>query len=226
MIRVLPFFASVAMVAFSAGSALGVTLVGSELRLRAELQSTSTSELLTTRFPASAIVSESAVEFPDAVSLFGSSPFPGFFTVNAAIDAGADYLKIDYAKAGSGVFANTFKNNYVFTFTAPIALQITNVLIDPSTTLGLTSDRVTFDGSELSVNVRGLFFNKDSVARLNLTTVAASEPGADINPEPDIDIPASDSAAVPEPSSMLLLGSAALVGTIFKRYTHLRESKR
>jgi len=219
MIRVLPLFASVAMVTFSASSALGVTLTGSELRLRAEIQRTPTSELLVSAFPVSAIVSESAVEFPDSQSLGGSNDFPGFFIVNAAIDAGADYLKIDYANAGSGVFANTLKNNYVFTFTAPIALQITNVLIDPSTTLGLTSDRVTFDGSELSVNVRGLFFNKDSVARFNLTTVAASEPGVDINPEPDIDIPAPDSAAVPEPSSMLLLGSATLVGTILKRRT-------
>lgn len=226
MIRVLPLFASVAMVTFSASSALGVTLTGSELRLRAEIQRTPTSELLVSAFPVSAIVSESAVEFPDSQSLGGSNDFPGFFIVNAAIDAGADYLKIDYANAGSGVFANTLKNNYVFTFTAPIALQITNVLIDPSTTLGLTGDRVAFDGSELFVNVQGLSFNPNTFARLNLTTVAASEPGADINPEPDIDIPASDSAAVPEPSSMLLLGSAALVGTIFKRYTHLRESKR
>jgi hypothetical protein len=50
------------------------------------------------------------------------------------------------------------------------------VLIDPSTTLGLTPDRVTFDGNELSVNVRGLFFNRNSFVRLNLNTVAASEP--------------------------------------------------
>ena len=121
-------------------------------------------------------MSESAVEFPNARSLYRPGDFSGFSIVNSAIDAGADYLELDYANAGIGVFANTFKNTYVFTFSAPVALQITDVLIDPSTTLGLTPDRVTFDGNELSVNVRGLFFNRNSFVRLNLNTVAASEP--------------------------------------------------
>jgi len=212
MIRVLPLFASVAMVAFSGSSALGVTLVGSELRLGSEIQRTPTSELLVNSFPVSAIVSESAVEFPNARSLFDPDDFPGFFIVNSAIDAGADYLEIDYANAGFGRFANTFKNNYVFTFTAPIALQITDVLIDPSTTLGLTPDRVTFDGNELSVNVRGLLYNRNSFVRLNLSTVAASEPD-------DTTVPDSGGAAVPEPSSVLSLSIVALAGTILKRRT-------
>lgn len=46
MIRVLPLFASVAMVAFSDGSAFGFTLIGSELKLRVEIQCTPSSELL------------------------------------------------------------------------------------------------------------------------------------------------------------------------------------
>ena len=146
MIRVLPLFASLAMVAFSGSSAVGATLVGSELKLRAEIQRTPTSELLVNSSPVSAIVSESAVEFPNAQSSFGS--VPGFSIVNVAIDAGADYLELDYANAGIGAFANTFKNSYVFAFSAPVALQITDVLIDNSTTLGLTPDRVTFDDNE------------------------------------------------------------------------------
>lgn len=203
MIRSLPLFASVAMVAFSSSSALGVTLVGSELRLRTEIQRTPSSELLVSASPASAIVSESAVEFPNVQSLFDPRDFPGFFIVNSAIDAGADYLEINYANAGGiGVFSNTFKNNYVFTFTAPVALQITDVLIDPRTTLGLTPDRVTFDGSELSVNVRGLFYNRNSFVRLNLSTVVASEP---------------DPVSVPEPSSAFALGSIALLGIVGRR---------
>ena len=210
MIRVLPLFASVAMVAFSGSSAMGATLVGSELNLRVEIQRTPTSELLVNSFPASAIVSESAVEFPNVRSLLG--PVPGFSIVNVAIDAGADYLAIDFDNAGIGSFANTFKNNYVFAFAAPVALQITDVLIDPSTTLGLTSDRVTFDGNELSVNVRDLSYNQNSFARLNLSTVAASEP--DVGTVPD-----SGAVAVPEPSSALSLGIVALAGTILKRRT-------
>jgi hypothetical protein len=211
MIKALPLFASVAMVTFSGGSALGLTLVGSELRLGSEIQRTPTSELLVSSFPVSAIVSESAVEFPNLQSLFDPDDFPGFYIVNSSIDVGADYLEIDYANAGFGVFSNTFKNNSVFTFSAPIALQITDVLIDPSTTLGLTPDRVTFDGNELTVNVRGLSYNRNSFVRLNLSTVAASEPDGSTVPDSGV--------AVPEPSSVLSLGILALAGSILKQRT-------
>lgn len=187
MIRVLPIFASVAMVAFSGSSALGFTLVGSDFRLRTQGQSTSTSQLFVTSFPASATVSDSTVEFPDVASLFDRSVGvpPGFARslVDVSIDAGADYLAIDFDNAGSGRFATGFQNTYVFTFTAPVALQITDVLIDPSTTLGLTPDRITFDSNQLSVNVQGLRFNSNSFARLNLSTIAASEPDVDNVPD-------------------------------------------
>ncbi|WP_414549509.1 PEP-CTERM sorting domain-containing protein [Anabaena sp. CCY 0017] len=207
MMRLLPLFASAAMVAVSGGSALGFTLVGSELRVGVELQSTPTSELLVSSFPVSAIVSESAVEFPDAQSLFNPGDFPGFFIVNTAIDAGADYLELDYSNAGSGGFSNIFKNNYVFTFTSPIALQITNVLIDPSTTLGITPDSVTFDGDRLTVSVRGLSYNSNSFVRLNLSGTTVP------NPNP---------ITVPEPSSLLGLGILALGGAMLKRRTQYK----
>ena len=203
MIKALPLFASVAMVTFSGGSALGLTLVGSELKLRTEIQRTPTSELLVSSFPVSAIVSESTVEFPDLQSLYDPDDFPGFFIVNSSIDVGADYLEIDFDNAGFGRFADTFKNNYGFTFSAPVALQITDVVVDPSTTLGLTPDRVTFDGNELTVNVRGLLYNPNSFVRFNLTT------------EPNL----PPTATVPEPSSVLSLGIVALAGTILKRRT-------
>jgi len=70
----------------------------------------------------------------------------------------------------------------------------------------------SFDGNELTVNVRGLFFNRNSFVRLNLSTVAASEP--DVSTVPD-----SGGAAVPEPSSVLSLGIVALAGTLLKRRT-------
>ncbi|BAY73565.1 hypothetical protein [Nostoc parmelioides] len=204
MIKTLPLFASVAIVAFSSSSALGFTLVGSELRLRTEAQSTPTSQLFVTSFPASAIVSESTVEFPNLASLFDPSTGvpPGFARslVDVSIDAGADYLAIDFDNAvGFNSFATGFQNTYVFTFTAPTALQITNVLIDPQTTLGLTPDRVTFKGNELFVNVQGLPFNTNSFARINLSGTTVT--------------------AVPEPSFMFSLGIAALAGTILKRST-------
>jgi PEP-CTERM motif len=219
MIRVLPLFASIAIAAFSGGSALGFTLVGSELKLRTEGQSTSTSQLFITSFPASATVSESSVEFPTVESLFDPSVGvpPGFARslVNTSIDAGVDFLAIDFDNAGSNRFATGFKNTYVFTFTAPIALQITDVAIDPSTNLGLTPDRVTFAANELFVNVQGLPFNRNSFARINLSGINA--PAPDPVPAPD-PIPVPDPVSVPEPSSLLFLGSVALFGMVYRRY--------
>lgn len=139
-----------------------------------------------------------------------------------SVDAGADYLEFDYTNAGSGLYGSAFKTNYVFTFTAPVALQITDVAIDSRTTLPLTSDLVTFSGNELSVNVRGLSFNPASRIRLNLTTAAVPDTVSD--PVLDL-IPESDTAAVPEPSTMLMLGAATVVGTLFKRHTRLQKSQ-
>ncbi|MGB3558217.1 MAG: PEP-CTERM sorting domain-containing protein [Geitlerinemataceae cyanobacterium] len=190
MIRLLPLFSSIAMVAFSSGSAFGFTLVGSELKLRTHGQSTSTSQLFVTSFPASAIVSESTIEFSNVASLFDPSSGvpPGFARslVDVSIDAGADYLAIDFDNAGSNRFARSFQNTYVFTFTSPTALQITDVSIDPSNTLGVTPDRVTFAGNELFVNVQGLSFNPNSFARVNLSGTTSG-------------------TAVPEPSTTLAL---------------------
>ncbi|MBF2026863.1 MAG: PEP-CTERM sorting domain-containing protein [Oscillatoriales cyanobacterium C42_A2020_001] len=206
--KTLSLLTSAAVIVFSGGSAWGFSLVGSELRLRTEAQSSPTSQLFVTSFPASAIVSESAVEFPNVESLFDPTVgVPSGFArslVDVAIDAGSNYLEIDFDNAGSGLYASGFKNTYVFTFTAPIALQITDVAIDPLTTLGLTADRVTFNGNELFVNVQRLSFNRNSFARLNLTTVAIPNP--DNSPLPDSNtevLPESGAAAVPEPATLL-----------------------
>jgi PEP-CTERM motif len=209
MLRSLSLIASVSTLALTASPAFSFTLVGSELKLRTEAQLTSTSQKVVSSFPAAAIVSESAVEFPTVASLFdrNSTAIPGFARslVNVAIDAGANYLALDFDNVGSSTrYASGFQNTYVFSFTAPIALQITDVAIDPSTTLGLTRDRVTFAGNELFVNVQGLSFNRNTFARINLDGVIDGfDPGT--------------STAVPEPSTMLIAGGAALLGGVFKR---------
>ncbi|MCP2731476.1 hypothetical protein [Limnofasciculus baicalensis] len=211
------FVSAASMIAFSGGSALAVTLIGSTLSYRAEAQLSSTSQLFVSSFPASAIVSESTVEFPNVESLFDPSVGvpPGFAKsfVNVSIDAGADYLEFDYSNAGFGRFASGFKNTDVFTFSAPIALQIKGVSINPQTTLvGLTPNRVTFDGSELFVNGQGLFFNPSTFVRLDL----------------DLDVavaPESNPVSVPEPSPVFSLVGAMLAGTIFKCYTYFRKPK-
>lgn len=204
MFRVLPFFTTTALVALSGSSALAVTLTGSELRLRGEAQLTPTSERVTNSLPASAIVSESEVEFPNSASLFDpdSPVLPGFARrfVDSSIDVGADFIEIDYGNAGFGRFATGFQNTAVYTFTAPIALQITEAVVDPSTTFpALISepDRVIFEGNELFINYESLRYTPSSFVRINLETAAAAEP---------------DPVSVPEPSTAFLLAGVVMAG--------------
>lgn len=205
--RILPLALSVPLVALGSTSALGASfsLVGTELQLRAENQLTPTSPLSIISFPASAIVSETEVEFPDVESLFdpaADNPLGAGRLVDVAIDAGTDYLEIDFNNAGSGQFLSGFQNTYVFTVTAPIALQITDALLDEqTTTLGLTPERVDFAGNELLVNVEGLSYNSDSFVRIDLSAVEA---------------PDAEPVSVPEPGNAFVLVSVALVGLVLQ----------
>lgn len=166
----------------SSAHAATVSLIGTELSLRTEAQATPTSQLFVTSFPASATVSENLVEFPDVESLFDPTVGvpPGFASslVNVAIDAGEDYLEIDFANSAPFFqFATGFQNTYVFTFASSVAVNITDAVIDTNvTTLGLTDERVTFSGNELFVNVQSLRFNTSTIARINLTAEQAVAP--------------------------------------------------
>ncbi len=210
--------AAVTLVGLRANAASAFSLIGSELDVRFELQQTPTSDLIIGGFPVSAIVSESLVEFPSAGSGIPIDGLPGIVTLGPDIDAGADYLEVNFRNAGTGTLASLFRNDIVFIFTAPLALQITGAAISPTTTLGLTPNRISFSGNELRANFSGLPFTPDSVARLNLTTVAISDPVSDPHPN-------ADAAAVPEPSTMLMMGGAAAIGTLLKRRNHLRKSQ-
>lgn len=205
---------AVGTLAAPAAHSADFSLVGSELRLRVDAQAIPTSPLAVTSFPVSAIVSESAVEFPDVASLFDpTAPNPIGFDglVDVAIDAGADYLEIDFDNAGSRGYATAFQNTYVFTFADAVALQITEATIDPLTTLGLTPDRVTFVDNELFVNVQSLDFNPSSFARINLSGT--------LTPSPD-----PDPVSLPEPSTLAFLAGAALLGIGFTRKGNLQIS--
>lgn len=159
----------------STAHAATLSLIGTDLSLSAQAQATPTSELFVTSFPVTATVSATEVEFPDVASLFDSSTGvpPGFASslVDVSIDAGSDFLEIDFTNSAPFTdFATGFQNTYVFTFDSAVALDITDAVIDTNvTTLGLTGDRVTFSGNELFVNVQSLTFNTSTFARINLT---------------------------------------------------------
>ena len=176
-----------------------VSLIGSQLSLRTFGQDTPSSTPIITSFPMSSVVGHPKIEFPDVSSYFNpeSGVPPGTYLVNVSIDAGADFLSIDFDEAGFGNFNAGYQNTYVFTFEAATALEITAVSIDgPTNTLGMTADRVTFAGNELFVNVQALSFSPSSFVRINLN-------------------------AVPEPSTLWITTSGAL-GLAFRRKRRIR----
>lgn len=173
---------SAAMAASSSTYAATISLVGTELKLDGLLQATPTSPTSTFTATVSAVVSETAVEYPN-VNDFGitNTTVPGFpspqTTVPVAIDAGADFLSIDFDNAGSGTFSSAFQNTYIFTFADAIAPLITGAEIDASvTTLGLISDDISFSSNRLFVNVESLSFNTSTFARINLSAEAGVTP--------------------------------------------------
>lgn len=212
--RVASLLASASVVLLSSPAfAAELSLIGSELGIDALFQLTPTSEIFRNSFPVTATVSESEVEFPNAASLFDPSPIPREFgtPTNTSIDVGADFIAIDFDSVslpfgGSGRFTSGFQNSSVYVFTAPIALQIADAVIDPQTNIGLTPDRIAFEGNELFVNVESLAFTSDSFVRINLEAIKAPEP----TPEPPSE-PMPNPIAIPEPgatAALLLTGAA------------------
>ena len=165
-------------------------LVGTDLSLSTLGQLTPTSQQFTSSFPRIARVDQTTVEFPDVSSLFNpNDPKPPTFgsLVNTWIDAGDNYIEIDFDSAGSGVFASAFQNTYIFLFSSQALATITGATINTSvTTLGLSQSDVQFAGNRLFVNVEGLPFNPASFARIDLVVEGGPPP-------------------VPEPGSLALL---------------------
>lgn len=168
----------------TSSAAAPVSLVGTELKLDLLQQFSPSSPPNTFSATDSAIVSETGVEYPN-VNDFGitNTTIPGFpqpqTTVAVAIDAGADFLSIDFDNAGSGVYTPSFENTYIFTFDDVVAPLITSAIIDTSvTTLGLVDSDVRFLGNKLFVNVESLSFNPSTFARIILAAEDQSAGGS------------------------------------------------
>ena len=170
-------------------------LLGTTLSLETLFQQTLNSVPDTIGFLTTATVVEPGVEFPSLQALEVAGGGLGTGLVDVAINAGDNFLEIDFSNAASGTFAPAFFNGYVFTFDNATAVTFTGATIDTSvTTLGLTSSDISFTGNQLSINVEGLSFNTSTFARINLDSVGG--PGE-----------------VPLPAAVWLFGSG-LIGLI------------
>jgi hypothetical protein len=147
-------------------------LIGTELGFKAVYQATQSSPEISLTSLNTMTVREPDIEIPSASALQVSNP-SGLTLVNVSINAGNDFLDIDFTNSASfGGFASGFRNSYVFTFDTVATLSITSAFIDRSvTTLGLSDSDVTFVGNTLEVNVESLPFNPSTFARINLTSL-------------------------------------------------------
>lgn len=170
-------------------------LLGTELGIQVLSQTTATSPVTAEGTLVTATVSEPAIEFPN----LGATDFSGGLrVVNVDVNAGDDFLSIDFDNAGLGTFASAFFNGYEFTFDNGAFLSITDAVIDTMvTTLGLDDSDVSFSGNSLFVNVDRLPYKPSSFARINLTST---------------DVP---DAQVPEPSTTFLF-SIGLLGLLVR----------
>jgi len=149
-------------------------LLGTQLNIGFVYQETSSSELFTLETLDTATVVEPGVEFPSGAALEVVNPPPGTELVDLAINAGDDFLEIDFDNVTQSQFLPAFLNAILFTFDSSAAVLITGASIDATvTTLGLTQSDLTFVGNQLTVNTEGLFFDTSTFARINLASTSA-----------------------------------------------------
>lgn len=167
---------------FSLNQTSNAGLLGVELSLKSIFKSASSSTVKTISFLTTATVVEPEVEFPSLgdLDVDGDS----FNLVDVSINAGDDFIEIDFGNASSGRFSFAFENTYVFKFDSVASVNIISAEIDSSvTTLRLTPSDIRVDGDELFINVEGLRYKSSTFVRINLDV----ENESDVNVNPDVE---------------------------------------
>jgi hypothetical protein len=89
---------------------------------------------------------------------------PSGSVVPVDIDFTSNTINLDYSSGGS--FASGTFNGYVFTDLNDTIPDIQDVSIDPTTTLGIDGNRVSFNQNQIFINVASLSYNSSSKIKL------------------------------------------------------------
>lgn len=158
---------------FSLNQTSNAGLLGTELSLKIIFQSSPSSTVETIGSLTETVV-EPEIEFPSVNDLDIAGD--GFNLVDVSINAGGDFIEIDFSNVSSGRFSSAFENTYVLKFENDASVNITSAAIDSSvTTLGLAASDVRFVGNELFINVESLSFNSTTFVRIDLGVESESD---------------------------------------------------
>ena len=165
-------------------SALAVTIVGSEFTVGAISQETPNSQLFLEEFPFTTTVIDPGVEFPSADSLFGDFPRPpNSFVIDTSIDAGPNYVDIDFDNAGFGLWAPWHRNEYIFTFDSALGLNLSNATVNQSLSTYSESELLfSTEGNQLFVGASGIPFDPSSFIRIEFDVEQSGEPVIPVAP--------------------------------------------
>ncbi len=152
------------------------SFVGSTLELTGQFQSTSTSTPSFWDNPLQDQVG-AGIEFTSneisTETILPPNPNVLANPVPVSIDVSANSVLIDFSNSSPfSLFATAFENTYILTDVFGTVPSIIGVSIDSSvTTLGLSLSDITFDENTLRINVSGLPFNINTIAKIDVQFV-------------------------------------------------------
>jgi len=149
------------------------SLVGSELSFRVIFQASPLDKPQVVTFPATAIVSEDEVEFPNAASFFDpNAPLPpeAKGMTNIQIDVTSNAVEISFKNIRKrSYFIEAFRNTSILTFEKKNEITLADARIDHwATNLALSQSRLSVAGNELHINFESLHYDETSFVRIIL----------------------------------------------------------
>lgn len=120
--------------------------------------------------PVNFLVNATSINDPPEINLAGANVVPGTLTVTDHL------LYFKYGQAAN--FDTATFNGYIIRDVSTGIPPITSVTVDPISTLaGLNQSRITFDATDIFINVSGLSVKVGTVFQIDVNQAAVPEPG-------------------------------------------------